>query len=128
MKELVFDPLGMEDSSFNIDDIPSDRMAMGYVRGKPETVPYIRDMPAGSLNTTAVDMGKFMQSMLASYNYDEGLLSQNTVKEIFEPSNVGVPADLDFQIGLTWWIVDFQKLPGEFIVGHGGDLPPIIPY
>ena len=97
---------------------------MGYVRGKPETVPYIRDMPAGSLNTTAVDMGKFMQSMLASYNSDEGLLSQDTVKEIFAPSNVGVPADLDFQIGLTWWIVDFQKLPDEFIVGHGGDLPP----
>jgi hypothetical protein len=114
----------MEDSSFNIDDIPSDRMAMGYVRGKPETVPYIRDMPAGSLNTTAADMGKFMQSMLASYNSDEGLLSRDTVKEIFEPSNVGVPADLDFQIGLTWWIVDFQKLPDEFIVGHGGDLPP----
>lgn len=124
VKKLIFNPLEMEDSSFNIDDIPSDRMAMGYVRGKPETVPYIRDMPAGSLNTTAVDMGKFMQSMLASYNSDEGLLSQDTVKEIFEPSNVGVPADLDFQIGLTWWIVDFQKLPDEFIVGHGGDLPP----
>jgi CubicO group peptidase (beta-lactamase class C family) len=124
VKKLIFNPLEMEDSSFNIDDIPSDRMAMGYVRGKPETVPYIRDMPAGSLNTTAADMGKFMQSMLASYNSDEGLLSRDTVKEIFEPSNVGVPADLDFQIGLTWWIVDFQKLPDEFIVGHGGDLPP----
>ncbi len=124
VKELVFDPLGMQDSSFNITDIPSDRMAMGYLQGKAEPVPYIRDMPAGSLNTTAIDMGIFLQSILGSYTSGEGLLSQQTVKEIFAPSNSDVAYDLDFQVGLTWWIVDFKKLPGEFIVGHGGDLPP----
>lgn len=124
VKELIFDPLGMDDSSFNIDDIPEERMAMGYLQGKPEELPYIRDMPAGSLNSSAVDMGKFLQSMLASYNTGEGLLSQQTVEEIFTPSNVDVPSDLDFQVGLTWWIVDLQELSGEFIVGHGGDLPP----
>ena len=124
LKELVFDPLEMMDSSFNIDDIPADRMAMGYLQGKPEPVPYIRDMPAGSLNSTAIDMGKFLQSMLTSYQSGESLLQQQTVAEIFQPSNVNVPNDLDFQVGLTWWIVDLQSLPGEFIVGHGGDLPP----
>jgi len=124
VKELIFDPLGMSDSSFNIDDIPEERMAMGYLQGKPERLPYIRDMPAGSLNSTAIDMGKFLQSMLASYTTGEGLLSQQTVKEIFTPSNIDVPSDLDFQVGLTWWIVNLQDLSGEFIVGHGGDLPP----
>ena len=124
LKELVFDPLEMMDSSFNIDDIPANRMAMGYLQGKPEPVPYIRDMPAGSLNSTAIDMGKFLQSMLTSYQSGESLLQQQTVAEIFQPSNVNVPNDLDFQVGLTWWIVDLQSLPGEFIVGHGGDLPP----
>ncbi|NQT60638.1 MAG: beta-lactamase family protein [Bacteroidetes bacterium] len=124
VKKLVFDPLGMDDSSFNRDEIPSDRMAMGYLAGKPEMVPYIRDMPAGSLNTTAIDMGIFLQSMLASYNSGEGLLLPETVNEMFQPSNEDVPFDLDFQVGLTWWVVDLQNLPGEFIVGHGGDLPP----
>ena len=124
VKELIFDPLGMDDSSFNIDDIPEERMAMGYLQGKQTKLPYIRDMPAGSLNSTATDMGKFLQSMLASYHAGKGLLSQQSVKEIFSPSNIGVPSDLDFQIGLTWWIVDLQDLAGEFIVGHGGDLPP----
>lgn len=124
VKRLVFDPLGMQDSSFNKDESPSDRMAMGYLAGKPEKVPYIRDMPAGSLNTTAIDMGLFLQSMLASYNSNEGLLLDETVKEMFQPSNAGVSSDLDFQVGLTWWVVELQKLPGELIVGHGGDLPP----
>ncbi len=124
VKELVFDPLGMNDSSFNIDDIPEERMAMGYLQGKPAKLPYIRDMPAGSLNSTATDMGKFLESMLSSYHTGEGLLSQQSVKEIFTPSNTDVPSDLDFLIGLTWWIVDLQELSGECIVGHGGDLPP----
>lgn len=124
VKELIFDPLEMKDSSFNIDDIPEGRLAKGYVQGKPEELPYIRDMPAGSLNTTAFDMGKFLQSILSSYNLEHGLLLKKTVDEMFKRSNAGVISDLDFEIGLTWWIVNLQKLPGEFIVGHGGDLPP----
>ncbi len=124
VSELVFAPLGMNDSSFNIDDIPEERMATGYLQGKPEKLPYLRDMPAGSLNSTARDMGAFLQNILASYRDGDGLLSQKTVKELFTTSNSGVSMDLDFRVGLTWWIVDLQELPGEFIVGHGGDLPP----
>ena len=124
VKELVFNPLAMNDSTFNIDEVPEGRMATGYAAGKPQTVPYIRDMPAGSLNTSASDMGIFLQSMLASYRSDNGLLASETVKGMFTPSNNDVAADLDFEIGLTWWVVDFKKLPGEYIVAHGGDLPP----
>ncbi|MCK4516628.1 MAG: beta-lactamase family protein, partial [Spirochaetaceae bacterium] len=124
VKELVFDPLGMADSTFNIDEVPEGRMATGYAAGKPQEVPYIRDMPAGSLNTSAVDMGVFLQSMLASYRSGDGLLASETTREMFTPSNYGVAADLDFEVGLTWWVIDFKKLPGEYVVGHGGDLPP----
>lgn len=124
VKTLVFDPIGMDDSTFIIDDVPVDRMAMGYLAGKPEPVPYIRDMPAGSLNSSARDMGAFLQSMLASYHSDSGLLQSETIKEMFIPSNESVKNDLDFKVGITWWVVDLKKLPGEYIVGHGGDLPP----
>ena len=122
--ELVFKPLRMADSTFNIKEVPTGRMATGYVAGKPQQVPYIRDMPAGSLNTSAADMGIFLQSILASYRSDDGLLASETTKEMFTTSNKSVAADLNFKIGLTWWVIDFKKLPGEYIVGHGGDLPP----
>lgn len=124
VKELVFDPIGMDDSTFIINEVPADRMAMGYLAGKPEPVPYIRDMPAGSLNSSARDMGAFLQSMLASYTSGSGLLQSETIREMFKPSNESVENDLDFKVGITWWIVDLKKLPGENIVGHGGDLPP----
>jgi CubicO group peptidase (beta-lactamase class C family) len=124
VKALVFDPLGMDDSTFILDEVPVERMAMGYLAGKPEKVPYIRDMPAGSLNSSARDMGAFLQSMLASYNSEGGLFQPGTIREMFKVSNENVANDLDFKIGLTWWVVDLKKLPGEYIVGHGGDLPP----
>ena len=124
VKTLIFDPLSMEDSSFNKTDAPSGRLATGYLGGKPQTVPYIRDMPAGSLNSTAKDMGLFLHSMLASYTADAGLLQKETVREMFSPSNTKVSSDLDFEVGVTWWIVSLKELPGEFVVGHGGDLPP----
>ncbi len=124
VKELVFEPAGMTSSSFILDEIPEDRMSLGYLNGKPETVPYIRDMPAGSLNSSANDMGRFLQGILASYRNDDDNLEQQTVYEMFTPSNTAVPNDLDFRIGLTWWIVNLKSLPGEYLLGHGGDLPP----
>ena len=124
VKQLVFNPAGMTSSSFILDEIPEDRMSLGYVNGKPVTVPYIRDMPAGSLNSSANDMGRFLQGILASYKNNDGNLEQQTVYEMFTPSNTEVPNDLDFRIGLTWWIVNLKSLPGEYLLGHGGDLPP----
>ncbi|MBI9104629.1 MAG: beta-lactamase family protein [Spirochaetales bacterium] len=124
VKDLVFDPIGMSSSSFIMDEAPGNRMAMGYVGRKPAALPYIRDMPAGSLNANTKDMGLFLQNMLSSYRSGEGILQEETIKEMFTPSNEDVPNDLDFRVGLTWWVVNLESLPGEFIVGHGGDLPP----
>ena len=124
VKELVFAPAGMNSSSFILDEAPKERLSLGYSNGKAVTIPYIRDMPAGSLNTSADDMGRFLQDILASYRNNDGNLKQQTVYEMFTPSNKQVRNDLDFKIGLAWWIVKLKSLPGELILGHGGDLPP----
>jgi CubicO group peptidase (beta-lactamase class C family) len=124
VRSLVFEPLGMEDSSFLKDKAPEERLALGYARGSVGPMPYIRDMPAGSLNSSAVDMGAFLQGMLKSYNDKGGLLESSTIRGMLSPSNQSARYDLDFEIGLGWWIVDMEELPGEFIVAHGGDLPP----
>ena len=55
---------------------------------------------------------------------DTAVLSQETIKEMFGVQNPGLALDLDFSVGLTWWIVDFESMPGEFAVGHAGDLDP----
>ena len=122
--KAVFVPLGMADSSFLMDEAKRDRYAMGYLAGKPVFVPYIRDMSAGSLCTSSDDMGRFLSSTLSSWKGVPGVLKQSTLQEMFRVQNLGVPLDFDFKIGLTWWITNIYCLPGEFALGHGGDLPP----
>jgi len=122
--DLVFNPMGMNDSTFIIDQVDDERMASGYSNGKEVSIPYIRDMPAGSLNTCAKDMGLYLRNILSTYKNNTGLLERDTLLEMFTPSNESVSNDLDFKIGLGWWIVDLDVLPGEYILGHGGDLPP----
>ncbi len=124
LSKEIFKPLGMEDSSFLIQEEKRNRYAMGYLGGKPQFIPYIRDMPAGSLCSTSDDMGKYLQSLLASYKDGSGIHSRSSITQLLTVQNPGVPLDFDFKAGLTWWIVDLQSIPGEFLAAHGGDLPP----
>jgi CubicO group peptidase (beta-lactamase class C family) len=122
----VFLPLGMHDSSFVLPPgfAQEPRYAQGRVKGEWRSIPYIRDIPAGALNSTALDMARFTTSYLAAYRGAPGVLSSSSVKQMFTVQNPGVEADVGFQIGLNFWIVPVDQLPGERVVGHGGDLDP----
>jgi CubicO group peptidase (beta-lactamase class C family) len=124
VRDAIFAPLGMDDSRFDLDPADAGRTALGYAPDGETEIPYIRDMPAGSLRSTADDMAKFSQAMLASWRGDGGFFPKSLAREAFARQNASVEFDSDFSIGLSWWIVDFESLPGELALGHGGDLPP----
>jgi hypothetical protein len=46
------------------------------------------------------------------------------MREAWRRQNGSSVLDFDFSIGLTWWLMELPGLPGEFVVGHGGDLSP----
>lgn len=41
---------------------------------------------------------------------------------MWKKQNDGVPLDFDFDVGLTWWLLQLPDLPGVTLVAHGGDL------
>ena len=126
VRGAILDPLGMESSSFVIDERLSSRYARGK-RGFRKDVRFslIRDMPAGAFLTSAEDMAKFLSAVISSANGTEcGPLAPSTQREMWSRQNDGVVLDLDFAIGLGWWLTPLQSLPGESIVQHGGDLDP----
>jgi hypothetical protein len=124
-KEL-FQPLGMQDSSFILPEgfDKDPRYAKGFEKGKAVAIPYIRDIPAGALDTTARDLAKFAASYLAAYGGKDGILAQSTVKLMFSAQNEGVAADQGSRVGLNFLVFSLDSLPGEFIIGHDGALPP----
>jgi CubicO group peptidase (beta-lactamase class C family) len=124
--EAILAPLGMDSSSFLVEERFRGRYARGKSGFKKNVmIPYIRDMPAGSFNSSAEDMGRFLAAVIASASGAEGgPLTGATQREMWTRQNAAAALDLDFSIGLAWWLMDLPSLPGERLAYHGGDLDP----
>jgi CubicO group peptidase (beta-lactamase class C family) len=126
VRQEIFEPLGMADSSFAFGEPERQRAARGYREGREQLVPYLRDVAAGGMLTTARDMGRFLSAMLAISKGQPGILRPETLASMWTRQNGGVAEDLDFSIGLGWWLGPFDSLPGEKVVVHGGDWLPFL--
>ena len=126
VREEIFEPLGMADSTFTFGEPERQQAARGYRGGREQLVPYLRDTAAGGLLTTARDMGRFLSAMLAIKKGEPGILRKDTLASMWTRQNGGIAEDLDFSIGLGWWLGPFDSLPGEEVVVHGGDWLPFL--
>jgi CubicO group peptidase (beta-lactamase class C family) len=71
----VFQPLGMNDSTFSPSDGQMSRLATGYGKdGRAEGYSFFYDMPASSMSATASDMARFMLAQLGG-----GALGRNRI-------------------------------------------------
>ena len=105
MDESVLTPLGMTHSSFwPTPDIRSS-LSKGYKKGKPAKLLAGRDLPAGSLHSNVLDMSRFMMMVFAEgmAGYRQ-ILKPETLAEMLRPQNGEVALDLDFRIGLAWFL------------------------
>jgi CubicO group peptidase (beta-lactamase class C family) len=103
MQQALLAPLGMSHSSFDVGPAQSVLMAKGYRDGELTTDPGLRDVPAGGLNTSVIDMSHFISMMFAQgMAHDHRILKPETVAQMLRPQNTNVPLDLNFQIGLGW--------------------------
>lgn len=127
-RQHIFGPLQMERSSFRYDARRvQPHLAVGYTGDQAEPIRHIRDVPAGSLFTTARDLAQFARMLFHDGRAGDGtvILSQSMLAEMFEAQNEDVFLDGDFKIALPWWL-NKSVLPGTNVVvaNHGGDLPP----
>jgi CubicO group peptidase (beta-lactamase class C family) len=124
VKAEILDPLGMVDSLFDFQEADRAAASPGYLRGKIVQTPFFRDLGAGGFLTSAADMGRFTAALLAIHRGEPGILRPEILRAMWTRQNGAVAADLDFSIGLAWWLGPFDCLPGESVVAHGGDWPP----
>ena len=108
MQERLLSPLGMRDSSFEGGPSVSPLMAQGYEHGRAAPEPPLRDVPAGGLNASAVDMARFIAMQFADGRAgDRQVVRAETVAEMFREQNAGVPLDFDFRVGIGWMLSTF---------------------
>lgn len=124
IKQNIFDPLGMRQSSFE-EPLPeelADHMAKGYAleQGVFVEKPFeiiANFAPAGSQSATSTDMVKFAQAMLNGGELNGNrILKESTVKDIL--TRQFSHDDRLMGMGLGFYEADYQ---GTRVWGHGGD-------
>ncbi len=97
-QDRIFNPLGMNGANFSVNDLPkTDDFARGHVYMNDEisVIPY-RSLdavgPAGSINASASDMGKWLQFLLNDGKIGgQELVSKSAVDRLFYP-RISFPA------------------------------------
>lgn len=105
MRQSVLDPIGMSNSSFDTGLSTSSLMAKGYMGRKAAIEPFLRDVPAGGLNSSIAEMSRFMAMIFAGgKSGDHRILKAETLDEMLRPQNADITLDFNFRIGLGWML------------------------
>lgn len=123
MARHVLRPLGMHDASFSPRP-EGARMARAYRDGVASDDPPLRDVPAGGLNASAADLGRFLQMIFADGKSGaQQILRPETVAEMLRPQNTGIVLDGSFKVGLAWMLGGLGEIDirnAGPVAHHGG--------
>lgn len=124
MQAQLLAPMGMRNSAFELAPPAGDMAALALdAKGQVEHEPGLRDMPAGGLNTTVIDM-----LQLARLWFNRGNLDG---RDVLRPSSLAAmqtpgqpPALTDIAtVGLGWHLLD-EELDGVGpVLWHAGGTP-----
>ena len=105
MSISLFLPLRMTNSSFSPKIDRSSLGSKAYRANEEAEETPLRDIPAGGLNTSVLDLSRFMSMFFADgWSKEHQILKSGTLSEMLHPQNSNVPLDFSFRIGLGWML------------------------
>lgn len=105
MQRSLLAPLGMNSAAFEPGIARSDLMAKPYRKGTLVEEPALRDVPAGGLNASVLDLSRFLSMVFAEGRAGATqVLRPESVREMLRPQNTDVPLDMNFHNGLGWML------------------------
>ena len=125
MDETLFQPMGMSHTSFVMEPREKSLLAKGYRRGQEsrEILLHPHPSPDGPIYTSVLDLSRFIEMIFANgVAGHRPILKPETVTEALRPQNRDVALDLDFQIGLGWFLDEFEMKNAGLVASHGGTL------
>ncbi len=127
VKEDLFEPLGMENSSFDNSSDNDPQLAQGYRKGNKVDLIHLRDVPAAGMVSSANDLAKFLQAVLGGGEQGDPALVRNEIlKAMFKPQYPDIPMDLGHQVGMGWQLNGLDIAGSQGTAWHDGEYPPYI--
>lgn len=119
-EETIFKPLKMKDTSWNLEDLDLERIALPYYDSENTKGHYeCPDYPNGMLRSTMDDMSKFLIMFINNGEYKgTRILKEETAKLMKETHFEYTEDEEKSRIGLTWNYLDYGD--GESYLGHTG--------
>ncbi|HZD73360.1 MAG TPA: serine hydrolase domain-containing protein [Actinomycetota bacterium] len=127
MKELVFEPLGLDQSFFFPNEVMTRRFAVGHNQRPDGTITVARPWalprnsnPAGGISANAADQIAWARFHLGDGRAQDGtrVLSRELLERMRQPTVQTPGSALGDAIGITWMLRDVD---GVRLVKHGGD-------
>ena len=124
VSHAIFNPAGMTTASIETGVATSPLMAHAYNQKKEEPELPLRDIPAGGLNASVLDLARFAQMVFAQGRAgDHHIVKPETLRMMLTPQNQGISLDLDLKMGLGWLLSGFGELQRHnvgTVASHGG--------
>ncbi|MBN1224711.1 MAG: serine hydrolase [Candidatus Aminicenantes bacterium] len=134
-RKNIFEPLGMKDSNFSVEDLkksPDYSLPYSEIKEAVVEIPF-RNIdaigPAGSINSNITDMAQWLMLNLNKGKYgDKQVISEASLKEIHSPQMImgrSIPEKELFysMYGMGWMITAYR---GHLYISHGGGIDGFI--
>ena len=123
MTQTIIKPMGMQHSSYKLTPDIDRLLSKGYRNGKEAKQVPLRDLAAGSMYSSVVDLSCFVKMVFAQGRVgNRQILQPQTIAEMLRPQNANVVLDFGQKIGLGWFI-DYTPHEKFKVAGHGGGTP-----
>jgi CubicO group peptidase (beta-lactamase class C family) len=124
IQDSIFSKLGMNKSCGALDSSSAAMLSKGYLGKDQIDPPFIRDVPAGAIVSSTADLSRFMKALLAGGTLESRrILQDTTLATMWIQQNCDIPLDMNFKVGLTYWLNNPAQGTGR-IAFHGGDITP----
>ncbi|HKF53979.1 MAG TPA: serine hydrolase [Blastocatellia bacterium] len=121
VQQAIFQPLGMEHSSFDQPLPPqlAPEMSSGYQLASDDAKPFetVGPFPAGSVSSAASDMARFMIAHLQDGRYADGQILKPDTAKLMHSRLFGLDPEAN---GMAYGFYE-ESRNGHRIIGHGGD-------
>ena len=121
LKTNIWQPLGMDRTSITVPESLASDLAVGYEYregvNRPQAYEWYHTTPASSINSTALDMSKFMLMHLATRGTAKRILSERAMRDMHSRHASGHPKVPGVAYG--FFEDDYQGLR---ILEHGGNM------